>query len=94
MSAAYTSTAEADKNRYIRACEMDAHFRREPGWFNRSATRAALKEKGFPVPVFRGSYLRSAVEEWERRQSLPGLAAHQGFDRTMKKKRRAFGRRA
>lgn len=94
MSAGYTSTAEQDQQRYIRSHEMDAHFRKPVGWFHNSRTRALLKSKGFPLPVWRGQYLRSAVEEWERRQSLPGLAANQGLNRPRPKKRGLFGRPA
>jgi DNA-binding transcriptional regulator YiaG len=94
MSAGYTSTAEQDHQRYIFAHEMDAHFRMPPGWFHHSRTRAILKTKGFPLAVLRGRYLRSAVEEWERRQSLPGLAANQALNRPPTRKHHRFGRPA
>lgn len=46
-----------------------------PLWFSRDRVRKRLNAKGFPQPVERGRWLRTAVEAWLHRVGNQTLAA-------------------
>lgn len=53
-------------------------FGKPKDWFARDRVRKALYARGFPQPVIRGRWLRSAVQDWleqqGRRTKSHGLA--------------------
>jgi hypothetical protein len=47
---------------------ISAMFGKPPDWFSRNRVRKALYPKGFPRPIFRGLWSRSAVDAWFERE--------------------------
>lgn len=60
--------------------EISAMFGEKPSWFGRDRVRKRLYARGFPRPVIRGRWLRSAVEAWLKREGnrscAPGAKGH------------------
>lgn len=50
------------------AATITALFGKPRGWFSRDRVRKALYARGFPQPVIRGRWLRTAVETWLERE--------------------------
>lgn len=67
----YVSPAEPLQ--LIGSAAIDRLFDRTPGWFARDRVRKRLYGRGFPRPVEKGRWLRTAVVAWiEREGSIPG----------------------
>lgn len=67
---------QATTSRLIDATEVGKLFGRGRHWFRNSRTRQRLNGKGFPQPVERGRWLRTAVESWiERMGTQPAAPA-------------------
>jgi hypothetical protein len=65
--------APAEPLQLIASPAIDKLFARKRGWFGRARVRKRLYAKGFPLPVERGRWLRSAVVAWIVAQgSVPG----------------------
>jgi hypothetical protein len=50
--------------RLLDAGRVSALFGKPTTWFGRDRVRKALYARGFPAPVIRGRWSRSAVESW------------------------------
>jgi hypothetical protein len=50
--------------RLISATDISKLFVKPEDWFSRDRVRKALYARGFPAPIIRGRWLRSAVETW------------------------------
>ena len=57
-----------EKPRLIDATNISRVFGKPDSWFGRDRVRKALYARGFPLPVYRGRWLRSAVEAWLDRE--------------------------
>lgn len=63
-----TSYAKVQRPRLIKAADISRMFGKPDNWFSRDRNRKALGLRGFPKPVIRGRWLRTAVEAWLERQ--------------------------
>jgi hypothetical protein len=50
--------------RLIDATHVALLFSKPPSWFKRDRVRKALYARGFPAPVIRGRWSRSAIDSW------------------------------
>jgi hypothetical protein len=57
-----------ERPRLLDAAAIDGLFAKPAGWFARDRVRKALYARGFPQPVIRGRWLRSAVDTWLERE--------------------------
>jgi predicted DNA-binding transcriptional regulator AlpA len=57
-----------EEPRLIDATRISNFFGMPDSWFKRDRVRKALYARGFPLPVFRGRWLRSAVDAWLERE--------------------------
>lgn len=64
----------ATKSRLIDATEVGELFGRGRHWFRKSRTRKRLYKNGFPLPVERARWLRTAVEAWLERMGTQRAA--------------------
>lgn len=63
-----------ERSRLISSADVSAIFGKQRDWFGRHRNRKALERRGFPKPVIRGQWLRTAVEAWlEREGKRPAL---------------------
>lgn len=67
--------------RLVDAAAVNAMFGKPAGWFSRDRTRKALYARGFPQPVIRGRWLRTAVEAWLERMGNRTNLRQSGTDR-------------
>lgn len=47
---------------------VSAMFAKPKDWFSRDRVRKTLYARGFPKPVIRGRWLRTAVQDWLEQQ--------------------------
>jgi predicted DNA-binding transcriptional regulator AlpA len=59
---------EGEPRRLITAAEISAMCGKPSLWFCRHRVRIRFRERGFPEPIIRGRWLRSAVEAWLEQQ--------------------------
>jgi hypothetical protein len=64
--------------RLVTAAYISELFGKPPGWFAKDRVRKALYLQGFPAPVIRGRWLRSAVDTWLEKQGTSKRPLHQG----------------
>jgi predicted DNA-binding transcriptional regulator AlpA len=57
-----------ERSRLVSSPEISAMFGKETNWFGRHRNRKALEKRGFPNPIIRGRWLRTAVEAWMDRE--------------------------
>ena len=50
------------------ARRISAMFGKPSDWFSRDRVRKALYARGFPRPIYRGLWSRSAVDAWFERE--------------------------
>ncbi len=62
------SYAKVGRSRLISSADISAIFGKPPTWFSRHRNRAPLEQRGFPKPIIRGRWLRTAVEAWLERE--------------------------
>ncbi|HEY2876066.1 MAG TPA: hypothetical protein VGJ56_29385 [Reyranella sp.] len=63
--------ARVQRSRLISSAEISRLFSKPDYWFSRDRNRKALGLRGFPRPVIRGRWLRTAVEAWLEREGHP-----------------------
>lgn len=54
--------------RLVSAPYISELFGKPADWFSRDRVRKALYARGFPRPVIRGRWLRSAIDSWLERK--------------------------
>lgn len=54
--------------RLVDAAAVNNMFGKPHGWFSRNRVRKALYARGFPQPIIRGRWLRTAIESWCERE--------------------------
>ena len=67
---------DVERSRLVDAKCISDLFGKPTLWFKRDRVRKALYARGFPLPVVRGRWLRSAVDAWfehEGRRCQPPL---------------------
>lgn len=67
--------------RLLDAAAINTMFGKPRGWLERDRTRKALYARGFPQPVIRGRWLRTAVEAWLERMGNRTNLRQSGTDR-------------
>ena len=60
--------AQIETPRLIDAARISSLFGKPANWFQRDRVRKSLYAHGFPAPVIRGRWLRTAVEAWLERR--------------------------
>jgi hypothetical protein len=60
--------APAASPRLISATYISGLFGKPANWFARDRVRKTLYSRGFPAPIIRGRWLRSAVDTWLEKQ--------------------------
>lgn len=63
-----TSYVPAITPHLLDAAGIAAMFSKPEDWFARDRVRKALYSRGFPQPVIRGRWLRTAVQDWLEQQ--------------------------
>ncbi len=61
----YTAVAHP---RLVSAPYISELFGKPADWFSRDRVRKSLYARGFPRPIIRGRWLRSAIDTWLERQ--------------------------
>jgi hypothetical protein len=60
--------AAAHTPHLLDAVGISALFAKPRTWFSRDRVRKSLYARGFPQPVIRGRWLRTAVQDWLEQQ--------------------------
>lgn len=75
-----------EQPRLINAEDIATFFGKPASWFKRDRVRKALYARGFPLPIIRGRWLRSAVDAWLEREGKQ--SGHAGLVQTKQTSRR------
>jgi hypothetical protein len=60
--------SDVERSRLVDAKCIADLFGKPATWFKRDRVRKTLYARGFPLPVVRGRWLRSAVDTWFERE--------------------------